>query len=244
MVAVVIFSLILAYGATVFRGDPVVICIGMNLLASGLTAYLLRQMFGVSGTFSDPAIVGLDKIRIAAVQAIPVLGWGFGRQTILTWLAWLLVVAIARRPLPHGRRPSPSRRRRAAGCGRDARRQRAQLSRRHRARRGRALRACRSAAFARQCRHLRRGHERRARLDRGRRGDARARQSALRRRRLRALRLRRCVQHPPAERGPAEPAHRHGALSRHACRAGHQPSPPQRGPAGRRPRSQRRRRAA
>src|SRR5579872_3595851 len=38
------FSLILAYGATVFRGDPVVICIGMNLLASGLTAYLLREV--------------------------------------------------------------------------------------------------------------------------------------------------------------------------------------------------------
>src|SRR6185503_8669701 len=95
IVAVVIFSLTLAFGATVFRGDPVVICIGMNLLASGLTAYLLRQMFGVSGTFSDPAIVGLDKIRIAAVQAIPVLGWGFGRQTILTWLAWILVIVIA-----------------------------------------------------------------------------------------------------------------------------------------------------
>ena len=36
------FSLILAFGATVFRGDAVVIGIGMNLLASGLTAYLLR----------------------------------------------------------------------------------------------------------------------------------------------------------------------------------------------------------
>ena len=95
MIAAVIFSLILAYGATIFRGDPVVICIGMNLLASGLTAYLLRQMFGVSGTFADPAIDGLDKIRIAWLQAIPVLGWGFGRQTILTWLAWLLVIVVA-----------------------------------------------------------------------------------------------------------------------------------------------------
>jgi simple sugar transport system permease protein len=95
IVAVVVFSLILAYGATVFRGDPVVICIGMNLLASGLTAYLLRQMFGVSGTFSDPAIVGLDKIRIAALQAIPVIGWGFGRQTAITWLAWILVAFVA-----------------------------------------------------------------------------------------------------------------------------------------------------
>jgi simple sugar transport system permease protein len=93
--AVAVFSLILAYGATVFRGDPVVICIGMNLLASGLTAYLLRQMFGVSGTFSDPAVVGLDKIRIAALQAVPVIGWGFGRQTALTWLAWILVVLVS-----------------------------------------------------------------------------------------------------------------------------------------------------
>jgi simple sugar transport system permease protein len=95
MLAALIFSLILAYGATIFRGDPVVICIGMNLLASGLTAYLLRQIFGVSGTFGDPAIEGLDKIRIAVLQAIPVLGWGFGRQTMLTWLAWALVVVIA-----------------------------------------------------------------------------------------------------------------------------------------------------
>jgi general nucleoside transport system permease protein len=93
--AVAVFSLILAYGATVFRGDPVVICIGMNLLASGLTAYLLRQVFGVSGTFSDPAVVGLAKIRIAAIQAIPVLGWGFGRQTALTWLAWALVAVVS-----------------------------------------------------------------------------------------------------------------------------------------------------
>ena len=54
MAAAAVFSLILGYGATIFRGDPVVIGIGMNLLASGLTAYLLRVMFGVSGTFSDP----------------------------------------------------------------------------------------------------------------------------------------------------------------------------------------------
>jgi simple sugar transport system permease protein len=95
MIAVALFSLILGFGATVFRGDPVVICIGMNLLASGLTAYLLRQVFGVSGTFSDPAVVGLAKLRIAALQGVPFLGWGFARQTALTWLAWGLVALVA-----------------------------------------------------------------------------------------------------------------------------------------------------
>lgn len=95
MIATMVFSLILAYGATLLRGDAVVICIGMNLLASGLTAYLLRVMFGVSGTFSDPAIVSLPKLRIAWLQEIPILGWGFGRQTILTWAAWALVALVS-----------------------------------------------------------------------------------------------------------------------------------------------------
>jgi len=70
MVAASAFSLILAFGATSLAGNPVVICIGMNLLASGLTAYLLRAVFGVSGTFSDPGIVGLAKINLPALQAV------------------------------------------------------------------------------------------------------------------------------------------------------------------------------
>jgi general nucleoside transport system permease protein len=95
VLATVLFSLILAYGATLFRGDAVVICIGMNLLASGLTAYLLRVMFGVSGTFSDPAIVSLARIRVPVLQDIPIIGWGFGRQTVLTWAAWALVAIVS-----------------------------------------------------------------------------------------------------------------------------------------------------
>ncbi|MCX5517681.1 ABC transporter permease [Kaistia defluvii] len=94
IVFTVLFSLILAYGATVFKGDSVVICIGMNLLAAGLTAYLLRQMFGVSGTFSNPGIVGLTRIRIDAINTIPWIGWIFSRQTAITWLAWILTAAV------------------------------------------------------------------------------------------------------------------------------------------------------
>lgn len=103
MLTTLLFSLILAYGVTIFRGDAVVICVGMNLLASGLTAYLLRQIFGVSGTFSDPGIIGLDKIRIAAIHGWPVIGWIVSRQTVITWASWVLVavvtVVIFRTPL-------------------------------------------------------------------------------------------------------------------------------------------------
>ncbi len=95
MVGAVVFSLVLAYGATMFRGDPVVIGIGMNLLASGLTAYLLRVVFGVSGTFSDPGIVGLGRLTIAPLVGVPVLGWAFARQSALTWAAWALTALVA-----------------------------------------------------------------------------------------------------------------------------------------------------
>jgi simple sugar transport system permease protein len=95
IVATMVFSLILAFGATIFRGDHVVISIGMNLLASGLTAYLLRVLFGVSGVFSDPSVVSLGKIRIPAIRDIPILGWGFFSQSVVTWLAWGLVIVIS-----------------------------------------------------------------------------------------------------------------------------------------------------
>jgi general nucleoside transport system permease protein len=95
MVATAAFSLILGYGATIFRGDPVVIGIGMNLLASGLTAYLLRVIFGVSGTFSDPGLVGLGRITVPALVGLPVLGWAFARQSAVTWAAWVLMGLVS-----------------------------------------------------------------------------------------------------------------------------------------------------
>jgi general nucleoside transport system permease protein len=54
----------------------------------------LREIFGVSGTFRDPAIVGLEKIRIASINAVPWIGWIFSRQTAITWSSWFLVAIV------------------------------------------------------------------------------------------------------------------------------------------------------
>jgi simple sugar transport system permease protein len=71
------YSLVLAVGAVTLRGDAVVLGIAMNLLAVGLTSFLLRTVFGVQGTFDDPSLAGL-----------PLIG-GF------TPLAYLAFVAVA-----------------------------------------------------------------------------------------------------------------------------------------------------
>ncbi|MFH8533795.1 ABC transporter permease [Streptomyces tendae] len=69
------YSLVLAVGAVTLRGDAVVLGVAMNLLAVGLTSFLLRTVFGVQGTFDDPELAGLP------------LPGGFSPLTYLAWAA-------------------------------------------------------------------------------------------------------------------------------------------------------------
>lgn len=89
-----LFALILAVGATLLRGDAIVIGIGMNLLASGLTAYLLKPLFGVSGTFDDPRVIGLPVLTLPALNGAPWLAALLSGLTALTWVAWALVAVV------------------------------------------------------------------------------------------------------------------------------------------------------
>lgn len=94
VLGVVAFSSILAIGSTMFRGDSVVISISMNLLAAGMTAYLLRELFQTSGVFSGPGIPVVPRIRLEAIDSIPWLGWLFSKQTAITYLSWVLVAVV------------------------------------------------------------------------------------------------------------------------------------------------------
>jgi simple sugar transport system permease protein len=75
-------------------GDAIVVSIAINLLAAGLTTFLLRAIFGVAGSFSDPRIAGFEPIDLPVVRDIPVIGPLFSGQSILFWLALLAVVAM------------------------------------------------------------------------------------------------------------------------------------------------------
>lgn len=90
----VLFSCLLAVGSALLRGNDIVIGISLNLLAAGLTSFLLRTLFGVSGTFSDAAMVGLPRLTVPGVAALPLLGQALGRQNALVYLSWGLVALI------------------------------------------------------------------------------------------------------------------------------------------------------
>ena len=84
-------SLIFAFMSVSLKGDVVVLGIAANLLASGLTAFLLRAIFHVQGAFQDPRLVGLGNINIPILQDIPILGPLLSGHTILVYLSLVLL---------------------------------------------------------------------------------------------------------------------------------------------------------
>jgi len=87
MTAGTAYSLILAVGHVSLGGDSIVLGVAINLLAVGLTSFLIRTVFGTRGTFSDPSLRGLGDI----LGGIPVVGG----HSLLVYLSWLAVPALA-----------------------------------------------------------------------------------------------------------------------------------------------------
>ncbi|WP_410614478.1 ABC transporter permease [Amycolatopsis sp. lyj-109] len=81
VVAATAYSLVLAVGTVTFGGDPIVLGVASNLLAVGLTSFLIRTVFGTQGSFSDPSLAGLGEL--------------FGGQSGLVYLSWLAVPGLA-----------------------------------------------------------------------------------------------------------------------------------------------------
>lgn len=103
MAAGAVVSLLLAYGFVTRRGDPIVIGIAINLLAVGVTGFLLPQFFNVRGVFQSPKIIGLRRYGIPGLSEIPVIGPTLFRMAIPAYIAFLLVpllwVVVFRTPL-------------------------------------------------------------------------------------------------------------------------------------------------
>jgi ABC-type uncharacterized transport system permease subunit len=94
MLAGALLALIFAVLAVSLGGDMIVLGIAANLLASGLTIFLLRTIFGVKGAFRDENLKGLGSITIPVVKDIPILGPIFSGHSWIVYLSLLLVVVI------------------------------------------------------------------------------------------------------------------------------------------------------
>ncbi|MEA4999501.1 MAG: ABC transporter permease [Candidatus Limiplasma sp.] len=77
-----------------FKSDEFIIGVALNILAGGLTVFLLRTLFGVKGSFSGPGIVPLPTLRLPWLEDVPVLGALLSGNTLLVYVSWLLVGGI------------------------------------------------------------------------------------------------------------------------------------------------------
>lgn len=80
-----------AYFAISLKANHVVAGVGVNVLASGITTWLMQVLWGNKG--SSPNVTGLHEISIPILKDIPMLGTLFGVHCPLVYLMFLLVAA-------------------------------------------------------------------------------------------------------------------------------------------------------
>lgn len=76
-----------------FQADNVVVSVAINMLATGITVYLMKVIFNVRGSVSLPGKEGLPSFDIPVLSEIPILR-SFSGQSILVYVALILVAVF------------------------------------------------------------------------------------------------------------------------------------------------------
>jgi general nucleoside transport system permease protein len=99
VVAAVVSAMLLAYlfgyFNLKFHADIFIAGIAIGMLASGLTAVLLKGLLGEAGVFASNKIPSFHQLRIPFIQSIPVLSQIVSGHTILVYLAYLLTPLVS-----------------------------------------------------------------------------------------------------------------------------------------------------
>lgn len=94
VVSALVMSLLFAICVLWLKADVIVVGIGINILALGLTVLLLQVLYNSSGTTPPDVSIQMPKIPLGPVDGIPVLG-AFANQTPVMWLGLLSVPTFA-----------------------------------------------------------------------------------------------------------------------------------------------------
>ena len=84
------WGLMLAVLTVRFKADHVVAGVGLNILAAGLTGWLLQVVWKVKGT-SD-SVVGIGKFAIPVLEKIPVLGKVLFNHSPIVYMMFIIVI--------------------------------------------------------------------------------------------------------------------------------------------------------
>ena len=77
-----------------FNAADIVIGTSVNLLVGALTSIFLFVIFGVKGSFKNPALIPLHKVKLPVISQIPYLSTLFGNLSLLDYLAYGIAVVM------------------------------------------------------------------------------------------------------------------------------------------------------
>jgi simple sugar transport system permease protein len=87
-----LLSLIFALFVIDWKANLIVAGLAVNILALGLTAYLLVVLFNARGAFSPSNLTSLPKVNVPIIDQIPILGDILSGHGVMVYLAWISVL--------------------------------------------------------------------------------------------------------------------------------------------------------
>lgn len=91
----ILMALLLAVVTLYLGADFIVAGIGTNLLAAGVTLFLLETFFGSSGSYQPAGLTRLPAVSMPWLEGIPIVGQALGSASVLVWVTLVIVVATA-----------------------------------------------------------------------------------------------------------------------------------------------------
>jgi len=94
MLSGLLLAMIIAMGHLKYGAEITAIGIGINMFALAFTKYLLNSILGKTGSFTDPKIIGIPKVHIAAFDNNEILNTLFNNWSITEWFALFLIALL------------------------------------------------------------------------------------------------------------------------------------------------------
>ncbi|WP_077598304.1 ABC transporter permease [Olsenella urininfantis] len=91
----VVMGLMVAYFALYLKVDIILVGIAVNLIGSGLSAFLMYVLTGDRSATTSLQSGTLPTIVLPGVESIPFLGAVVSNQSVLAWVAYLMVPVLA-----------------------------------------------------------------------------------------------------------------------------------------------------
>jgi simple sugar transport system permease protein len=94
VVCTLVITLLYAIVVVQFKSNLIVAGLAINILALGLTSYLLVILFNARGAYSPTGLQNIPRLELPLINRIPVLSDVLSGHGFLVYLSWILVIAV------------------------------------------------------------------------------------------------------------------------------------------------------